>query len=336
MPVRNEIKTLPALLQSLLRQDFHSFEIIVSDGSSSDGTREFVAQFAPSARVPIILVDNPGIRSGPGRNAGLRRATGDIIVFLDGHCTLPSQFLLSDTVALFERTQADCLCRPQPLSAATRSATGTLIAAVRSSALGHGRDSLIYNTQFSGFADPASSGASYRREVFASLGEYDETFNACEDVEFNTRLRKAGMTAYTDPRLTVYYQPRSTLSALWRQMANYGSGRVRLVTKHPGCFSFAQFAPLALLALFAFAILSVPFAGIARAALLSLLALYVALVLAASFQLAKQYSARYFWQAPAVYLTIHLGLATGMLRELFSRRTSAQLKRHIVSEGAAL
>jgi glycosyltransferase involved in cell wall biosynthesis len=330
MPVKNEIKALPALLAALVDQDCDSFEIIVADGGSTDRTREFVAQFASTSRVPVILVDNAKIRSGPGRNAGARQASGEIIVFLDGHCTIPSRSLLRDTIALFEYTAIDCLCRPQPLLAHTNSATGKLIAAVRASTLGHGRDSLIYDTQCSGFVDPASSGASYRRRVFDTIGFYDETFDACEDVEFNTRLRKAGMKAYTDPRLTVHYEPRGSLRALARQMANYGTGRIRLAFKHPDSISVTQFVPLGLLLLAALAAMSLPFAGLVRTALLSILTLYFALVIAASVQLARKHSARYFWQAPPVYLAIHFGLGWGMLRELFSRRTPSQVKRHLM------
>lgn len=330
MPVKNEVKALPALLEALLAQDCDSFEIIVADGGSTDGTREFVARFAATSRVPVILVDNLKIRSGPGRNAGARRAGGDIIVFLDGHCSIPSRSLLRDTIALFEYTSIDCLCRPQPLLTHTNSATGNLIAAVRGSTLGHGRDSLIYDTQASGFVDPSSSGASYRRQVFDTIGFYDESFDACEDVEFNTRLRKAGMKAYTDPRLTVHYEPRESLPALARQMANYGTGRIRLACKHSDEISFTQLVPLGLLALTALAIMSLPFAGLIRTALLSILALYLALVLGAAVQLARKHSARYFWQAPPVYLVIHFGLGWGMLRELFSRRTSSQVKRHLM------
>ena len=319
MPVRNEISALPALLDSLLAQDFDSFEIIVSDGGSTDGTREFVTEFAKTARVPVLLVDNTNVRSGPGRNAGVRRASGRYIVFLDGHCTLPSRTLLRDTVALFEQTEADCLCRPQPLSAPTGSRTGELIAAVRASTLGHGRDSMIYNTRHAGFVDPSSSGASYRRRVFEAIGLYDETFDACEDVEFNTRLRKHGMTAYTDPRLTVHYEPRRTLRALIRQMANYGTGRVRLIAKYPSCFSLAQFVPMGLVLVTLCAAISLPFAAWPRTVLLSMLAVYFMLVLIASISLARKHRVSYAWQAPAVYLAVHYGLGWGMLREICAR-----------------
>jgi glycosyltransferase involved in cell wall biosynthesis len=330
MPVKNEIKALPKLLRALLDQDFESFEIIVSDGGSTDGTREFVTDFARSARVPVSLVDNVKIRSGPGRNAGVRNANGEIIIFLDGHCSIPSPFLLRDTIAIFEETGADCLCRPQPLIAPIDSSTGKVIASVRASLLGHGRDSLIYNTTFAGFVDPASSGASYRREVFDKLGFYDEAFDACEDVEFNTRLRKSGMKAYTDPRLIVCYEPRTTIRALLRQMAYYGRGRVRLAMKHPDCFSLTQAVPFGLLILLALTVLSLPFHSFIRTGLLMFAGLYLALVLIASAQLAKKYSARYLWQAPLIYFAVHFGLGFGMLRELFSRRTSLRVRRLVM------
>ena len=317
LPVRNEVQCLPGLLESLLQQEFphDAFEVLVCDGGSTDGTREAVLRLAQSFPVHLALIDNPKVRSGPGRNAGVRSARGAIIVFLDGHCEIPSRTLLHDTVKLFEETDADCLCRPQPLLASLGSRQRQRIAATRASTLGHGRDSLIYNMEFAGYVDPASSGASYRREVFDAVGMYDERFDACEDVEFNTRLRKAGMKAYTDPRLAIFYEARGTVSALFRQMVRYGRGRVRLAAKHPDGISLTQFAPLVLLVVCALAPLAWTSGAAMRAALLFTPALYVLLVLANSVQLARAKGIEYLWHAPVIYAAIHFGLGAGMLLE---------------------
>ena len=321
LPVRNESRCLPGLLQSLVNQDFpqQNFEIIVADGGSNDGTREVVSRFAKTSPVRVLLVDNPKIRSGPGRNAGARAARGDIIMFLDGHCELPSRTLLRDTVTILDETKAECLCRPQPLLASTNSAQGRRIALTRASALGHGRDSLIYDMEFSGFVDPASSGATYRREVFDQLGYYDENFDACEDVEFNTRLRKAGMKAYTDPRLAVYYEARSTVHGLFRQMNRYGRGRVRLAIKHADGISLSQFAPLILLLMFACAPAALLLTGFWKIAVLAAPILYLVVVLGSSIHLARRQGRVFLWQAPPIYLAIHLGLGWGMLLEMLSQ-----------------
>ena len=86
---------------------------------------------------------------------------------------------------------------------------------------------------------------------------YDESFDACEDVEFNTRVAAAGYKAYTDPRLSVYYEPRNSFRGLFRQMMRYGIGRVRLARKHPESASLSQWAPAVLVAAFAIAGVSV-------------------------------------------------------------------------------
>ena len=226
LPVRNEARCIGRLLDQLIEQTYpaDAYEILVADGGSTDGTRDVVREKARQSAVSIRIVDNPGVRSGAGRNAGVAEATGEIILFIDGHCEVPSRRLLEDTVLLMEETGADCLCRPQPLIAFSPQGLGRIIADARASTLGHGRDSLIYDMTYTGFVHPASSGATYRRAVFEKVGAYDETFDACEDVDFNTRVAAAGYKAYTDPRVAVYYEPTTKFprtfpadDALWHR-----------------------------------------------------------------------------------------------------------------------
>lgn len=321
LPVRNEAESLPALLISLVRQNFPvcDFEIIVADGGSTDNTAQLVRRFAAGSPTRVALVDNPGIRSGLGRNAGLHAAGGQYILFVDGHCHIPSAHLLRDTVLLFEQTQAECLCRPQPLLAPTTSAFGAAVAAVRASALGHGHDSLIYDMTATGFVDPASSGAAYRRAVFTAIGTYDERFDACEDVDLNIRLRKSGMKAYTDPRLAVFYEPRKSLSSLMKQMVRYGRGRARLMVKHPDCISAGQIAPAILVAWMATAILlevrQVPAAGRLRLLLIAPIVLYLWAVLLSSISVARRSGLGTLFRAPGIYCAIHIGLGIGIWAE---------------------
>jgi succinoglycan biosynthesis protein ExoA len=322
IPVRNEARALPSLLESLILQDYPraAFEIIVADGQSTDQTRTVIRDFAARAEVPVILVENPGIRSSAGRNAGVAASRGEFVIFIDGHCHIPSRSLLRDSVTLFQAMRADCLCRPQPLLAPADSWLGSVIAAVRASTLGHGRDSLIYDMTTADYVDPASSGASYRRTVFNAIGGFDERFDACEDVEFNTRVRKAGMVAYTDPRLAVHYQPRSTLHSLLRQMIRYGRGRVRLMRKHPDTIAFSQLAPAIFVAWTLAAIVTclLPVPLWLRLVLFAPLEFYVVLLATSAFTLARKHSRQFFLPAIAVYSIIHFGLGAGLWIEAFS------------------
>ena len=325
VPVRNERAMLPRLLDQLLAQNYPAdrYEILVVDGRSTDGTPDLVARRFSRRRVPIRVLDNPGIRSSAGRNVGLRAAAGDVFLFIDGHCHVPSRNLLEDTAAILHRTGAVCLCRPQPLLAPSPTHTGEVIAQARASWLGG--DSAICDTQRAGLVDPAASGSAYRREVFEQIGLYDESFDACEDVEFNTRLRNAGFYAWTDPRLAVLYQPRPHLRALFRQMMRRGRAGMRLMRRHAGSVSSKQLAPLGLALSTLLALLAWCALPAAVAAILTLpLAFFVGLVAAASFQLGASHGVGYAWKAPWIFAAMYYGLAAGQLVELARPRPSSQ------------
>ena len=313
IPVRNEEAHIGAVLDQLMAQDYPSdrFEILIVDGNSTDRTVEVVQTCGRSGSHRIVVLPNPGQLSSAGRNVGIHHSRGDIVIFIDGHCFIPTRTLLSDTVRILESTEADCLCRPQPLIAGSGNTLQSVVAHARASMLGHGRDSIIYDMQYEGFADPTSSGATYRRCVFERIGLYDKRFDACEDVEFNHRVHEAGLKSYASPRLAVFYQARGSFAGLFKQLMRYGRGRFRLIRKHPDAASLGQLLPGSLLlGLVAGAFLSYMFPSV-RIFYLGAFALYVGLLLGFSASLALRYGWPHLILAPAVYATIHFGLGLG-------------------------
>lgn len=75
-------------LESVLGQDFGDFEVICVDDCSPDGSGEVLDRYAArDPRVQVLhLEKNVGL--GPARNAGMARATGDYLLFLDSDDTL--------------------------------------------------------------------------------------------------------------------------------------------------------------------------------------------------------------------------------------------------------
>jgi succinoglycan biosynthesis protein ExoA len=326
LPVRNEGEAIEAVLSDLLAQDFdpERLEVLVVDGASTDDTKARAQ--AVSERDPRVRVlDNPARLSSAARAAGAAAARGRFVAYVDGHCRVRSRAWLRDMDELFERTGAACLARPQPLVASKGGAVARAIVAARTSPFGHGLGSEIYGDR-EGPASPVSSGAAYRREVFERVGTFDAAFDACEDVEFNWRVWKAGLPCVTSPRLAVEYEARRGYGALFRQMRRYGIGRARLAKKHPGSLSLATLVPLLFtLGVNALALVAVlvatgaPPAG-AWATLLAVLsgvyALY--LLLALGFALAASRGPARA-SAPLVALAfpvIHLGLGTGIVSGL--------------------
>lgn len=328
MPVRREAGHLGALLDQLLGQEYPAarMEILVADGGAGepdDGATALAQSYARRFPDRVRWLANPGRRSSAGRNVGLAAARGEWVVFVDGHCRLPGPHWLRDSMAAAARTGARCLSRPQPLEA-SGGGWQPVIANVRASRIGHGADSTIFDPAACGWVHPGSSGAAYHRSLLQQIGAYDESFDACEDVEFNQRVAAAGVRAWLAPEAIVYYAARASLGALWRQLFRYGRGRLRLARKHPESASWAQRLPMLWLAWLPVAVAAaVGAAGAWRIAAAATLAVYALVVAGASVGLARRHGWRYLWAAPAAFVTIHAALGAGGWRELFSRRAAS-------------
>jgi succinoglycan biosynthesis protein ExoA len=316
VPVRNEARFIRHTLDQLLAQNYPAgrYEILVADGRSTDATRAIVREVA-AAHPNVRLLDNPRRWSSAGRNAAVRAARGDIVVLIDGHCELDSPHYLADLAGAFERSGADCVGRPQPLHVPGASPLRQAVAAARASRLGHHPDSLIYSSS-EGFVKPQSVAVAYRRSVFDRVGLFDESFDACEDVDFNHRLDRAGLRCFFTPRVAVRYHPRDTLGGLFRQMARYGRGRVRLLRKHPETFSFGCLVPAA----FVLGVLLGPAAACLSPWLAGLyagaLGLYALVVALSSLLIARRArDPRLLPWLPLVFLAIHVGAGAGILLE---------------------
>jgi succinoglycan biosynthesis protein ExoA len=316
VPVRNEARFIERTLSQLVGQDYDRdrFEIIVVDGESTDGTPALVEKFA-AEHANVRLFSNPKRLSSAARNIAVREARGDVVLLVDGHCDLPGGCCLRDLADAFARSGADCLGRPQPQDIARATALQRSIAAARSSRLGHHPDSFIYSSAES-FVPAKSVAVAYRREVFEKLGGFDERFDACEDVEFNHRVDRAGLRCFFTPRIAAHYAPRGTLGGLFQQLFRYGRGRVRLGRKHAGTLTIMTLLP----ALFVLGCVLGPagawLSSWLAVAYLTTLATYLAMVLAGSLAVAYgRRDARILPWLPLVIVTIHCGAGAGLLWE---------------------
>jgi glycosyltransferase involved in cell wall biosynthesis len=317
VPVRNEGAHLPLLFEDLLKQEYppHRFEILIADGNSTDSTREIVERYARECVPRVLWLPNPRQLSSAGRNVGVEASRGELILFIDGHCRIPSPTLFLDTARIMQATGADCLCRPVTIQMPGNTWFQDAVARVRATFLCHGRDSTIYATDFEGFVNPTSAGAFYRRAVFDLVGMHDERLDACEDVDFNYRVFKAGLRSYLSSRCAISYRPRSSLGGLFKQVVRYGRGRVRFVRKHPDALTISQLVPAAFVAWLAGGALASCISTFAAKVFLATLVPYAGLVLAFSGWLGLRHGWRYLVVAPAVYLAVHVGLGVGLWAE---------------------
>ena len=85
IPTYNEEEYLPVLLESIKKQSFENYEIIVADANSTDRTREIAEEYG------CIVVE--GGLPAVGRNNGAKVAKGEYLLFLDSDLELTDDYL---------------------------------------------------------------------------------------------------------------------------------------------------------------------------------------------------------------------------------------------------
>ena len=83
VPVYNAEKTLHRCLDSVIGQTEQDFEVILSENGSKDKSREICFEYAEKDERFVLYLSDENRGPSAARNAGLDRAKGEIIVFLD-------------------------------------------------------------------------------------------------------------------------------------------------------------------------------------------------------------------------------------------------------------
>lgn len=93
VPVYNLEKYIDYTLQSLSKQSFTDFEVIIIDDGSTDNTKTWIQQWIKNSELNIVYYfqDNQGLSSA--RNKGIELATGDYLTFIDGDDLIENDYL---------------------------------------------------------------------------------------------------------------------------------------------------------------------------------------------------------------------------------------------------
>lgn len=92
IPIFNEQGEIGRCLESLMEQSFKDLEIIVVDDGSTDGSLELVSVLAKkNSKLKVLVQSHLG--AGMARNFGVSKASGQIIVFVDGDMVFAKNFI---------------------------------------------------------------------------------------------------------------------------------------------------------------------------------------------------------------------------------------------------
>ena len=92
VPVYNTEQYLSQCIESVLNQSFNSFELLLIDDGSKDGSGDICDEYAKKdSRIRVFHKENGGVSSA--RNLGLDNVLGEWVFFFDGDDLLPGRAL---------------------------------------------------------------------------------------------------------------------------------------------------------------------------------------------------------------------------------------------------
>ena len=180
-PVYNGERYLREALESLFAQDYTSFESIVVDDGSTDGS----AGIAQSFPVRYHRQENRG--AAAARNAGLELASGELVAWLDSDDLLPPDKLGIQVRFLSEHPEIGCVLGRQEIMLEGVEAPEWLT-----------RDSVYGDLD----GIPLVS-AMVRREALQRIGGFDESFGFAEDRDLFIRMREHDVAIEVLPDILV-------------------------------------------------------------------------------------------------------------------------------------
>lgn len=210
----NGIAFLPTCLDSLQRQTFQDFEVIIVDNGSTDGSVELLKNHYPWVNL-VELADNTGFSGG--NNEGLKHASGEYIVVMNNDTEAEPDWL--------ERFVAAAAANPDAGQVACRICSmhdhdliDSLGHGVCADGMTRGRHRLQRWSEIKGqfkSVDEIFFGTAcvslYRREAIDQVGFFDEEmFAFAEDSDLGMRLRWGGWRAVIATDAVVYHKYSGT------------------------------------------------------------------------------------------------------------------------------
>jgi cellulose synthase/poly-beta-1,6-N-acetylglucosamine synthase-like glycosyltransferase len=232
IPTYNRKSELEQLLAALAGQTLPSgsFEVIVIDDGSDDGTREWLREHASGFGFSFSWFAQEHRGPGAARNLGMKHAAGDIFAFID----------------------TDCIPQPDWLEQLIQPFASARVGAAGGREIMDERDPLLMRCFHYLMTAPLTTGGMRGKEGKRLARFYPRTFNMAisrkayeatggfrsmyhaEDIELSFRIRQAGFALLYECRAQVYHRRRSTVAQYARQLFNMGKARVTLARLHRG------------------------------------------------------------------------------------------------------
>jgi glycosyltransferase involved in cell wall biosynthesis len=212
MPIHNGERFLAGAIENIKRQNYRPLEIIVIDDGSTDGTPTIARQFKEDIR--YISQEKRG--SFAARNVGVKMAKGDIIAFLDVD-DLWAEYTLSKQVQHLNAYSSVDIVQ------------GLIQEMTLEKVSQHG------DWVFKKSSDPYQfinvGSAVYRKEVFKTVGLFDENLKQSADTDWYYRAWRKNVTKHVIKEVALLYRKHDSNVTLGYRGSVY-FGLLRLSKKY--------------------------------------------------------------------------------------------------------
>ena len=208
----NRRELLARCLNSLWRQTFLNFEVIVVDNASTDGSMEFLQTVREPRLKTVSLPVNKGFAGGC--NAGIASSQGRYIATLNNDAEADPHWV-EELVGGMESDPSIGMCASKILLHGERTRIDKVGHLMYPDGLNHGRGSGEPDQgQFERREEvlfPDAAAALYRRDMLDVIGLFDEHFFAYgDDADLGMRGRLAGWNCLYIPTAVVYHVHSAT------------------------------------------------------------------------------------------------------------------------------
>lgn len=224
IPCRNSAATLGDQLSALAAQSWTgSWEVIVADNGSRDGSVAIVSEFRRRFDVPLRLVD-ASARKGAAhaRNIGAKAASGDQLAFVDADDVVGDGWVRAMATALQEHPFV-----------ASRFAFDRLNPQWLVEARGRPQSDGIQRLWYPPYSLHAGScGLGVHRELHEAVGGFNEELPHLEDTDYCVRVQRVGMTLHFASDAVIHVRHRESTGDLFRQARLWAHYNTLIFARH--------------------------------------------------------------------------------------------------------
>jgi glycosyltransferase involved in cell wall biosynthesis len=273
IPVYNRPDEIFELLESLTRQTYRNFEVLVIEDGSSLTCKHITEQFAGKLDIRYYFKQNTG--QGFSRNFGFERANGDYFVIFDSDCLIPEHYFAT-VEAYLSQHHLDAYGGPDcahPSFSPIQKAISYSMTSLFTTGGIRGNKKRV-----GGAFHPRSFNMGISRKVYETVGGYVIT-RMGEDIIYTISIIKNGFTTALIEDAYVYHKRRTKFRQFYKQLHFFGRARINISRFFPKELKLVHVFP----ALFTMACICIPFLALFSGYLyqlaLALLLIYILLIL---------------------------------------------------------